>query len=302
MKKYEELEKLVSKENIKYNESMKKYTTMKVGGNVECLVTPTSIKEITQVVKFARENNIKLYVLGNGSNVIVKDEGILGIVLKLSNKFADVKIDGEYITALSGATMPYVSMLAKKNMLSGLEFACGIPGTIGGGAKMNAGAYGSEMSNVIEEVTYIDEDLNIKTIKNKECNFSYRHSIFTQNKDFVIVEVKMKLEKGNLKDIEEKMEEYRKARTEKQPLEYPNSGSIFKRPEGYFVGKLVQDAGLRGKTIGGAQVSTKHTGFIVNVGNATCKDVEDLIKFVQDTVYEKFGVKLETEVEFIGGK
>lgn len=302
MKKYEELEKLVSKENIKYNESMKKYTTMKVGGNVECLVTPTSINEITQVVKFARENNIKLYVLGNGSNVIVKDEGILGIVLKLSNKFADVKIDGEYITALSGATMPYVSMLAKKNMLSGLEFACGIPGTIGGGAKMNAGAYGSEMSNVIEEVTYIDEDLNIKTIKNKECNFSYRHSIFTQNKDFVIVEVKMKLEKGNLKDIEEKMEEYRKARTEKQPLEYPNSGSIFKRPEGYFVGKLVQDAGLRGKTIGGAQVSTKHTGFIVNVGNATCKDVEDLIKFVQDTVYEKFGVKLETEVEFIGGK
>lgn len=302
MKKYEELEKLVSKENIKYNESMKKYTTMKVGGNVECLVTPTSIKEITQVVKFARENNIKLYVLGNGSNVIVKDEGILGIVLKLSNKFADVKIDGEYITALSGATMPYVSMLAKKNMLSGLEFACGIPGTIGGGAKMNAGAYGSEMSNVIEEVTYIDEDLNIKTIKNKECNFSYRHSIFTQNKDFVIVEVKMKLEKGNLKDVEEKMEEYRKARTEKQPLEYPNSGSIFKRPEGYFVGKLVQDAGLRGKTIGGAQVSTKHTGFIVNIGNATCKDVEDLIKFVQDTVYEKFGVKLETEVEFIGGK
>lgn len=301
MKDYNELKNIVSEDILYFNESMKKHTTMKVGGNVKCLVTPTNIDEIIKVLKFTKENNIDVFIIGNGSNVIVDDLGIDGIVLKIANKFSDIKVDDNKITALSGVSMPLISIIAKNNSLSGLEFACGIPGTIGGGARMNAGAYGYQMSDVIEKIKYLDEDFNIKEILASDCKFSYRHSIFSERTKCVILEVTYKLEKSNKSDIEEKMNEYKDLRTSKQPLEYPNSGSIFKRPEGYFVGKLVQDSGLKGKTIGGAQVSTKHTGFIVNVDNATCQDVKELIKFIQKTVYEKYGVKLETEVEFIGG-
>ena len=188
-----------------------------------------------------------------------------------------------------------------ENSLTGFEFACGIPGTIGGGVKMNAGAYGSQISDILYEVTYMDEKEEIKTIKNKDCSFGYRKSIFTINPNYVILSAKFKLERGNIDEIENKMKENSLARKAKQPLEYPNFGSVFKRPEGYFVGKLVDDAGLRGYKIGGAQVSTKHTGFIVNVDNATCKDVLDLIGYVQTTVYNKFNVKLTPEVIIIGG-
>mgnify|MGYP002675946827 FL=1 len=301
MKDYSKLKNLVPESILYFDESMKKHTTMKVGGNAKCLVAPTNINEIVAVLKFSKENNIDVFVIGNGSNVIVDDSGIDGIVLKISNKFSNIEVNDDKITALAGASMPLVSLTAKNNGLSGLEFACGIPGTIGGGARMNAGAYGSEMSNVIEKIKYIDEDLNLKEILSKDCKFSYRHSIFSENTKNIILEVTYHLEHADKKDIEEKMEEYKNLRISKQPLEYPNSGSIFRRPEGYFVGKLVQDSGLKGKTIGGAQVSTKHTGFIVNIGNATCKDVKELIKFIQDTVFEKYNVKLETEVEFIGG-
>ncbi len=301
MKDYSKLKNLVPESILYFDESMKKHTTMKVGGNAKCLVAPTNINEIVAVLKFSKENKIDVFVIGNGSNVIVDDSGIDGIVLKISNKFSNIEVNDDKITALAGASMPLVSLTAKNNGLSGLEFACGIPGTIGGGARMNAGAYGSEMSNVIEKIKYIDEDLNLKEILAKDCKFSYRHSIFSENTQNIILEVTYHLEHADKKDIEEKMEEYKNLRISKQPLEYPNSGSIFRRPEGYFVGKLVQDSGLKGKTIGGAQVSTKHTGFIVNIGNATCKDVKELIKFIQDTVFEKYNVKLETEVEFIGG-
>ncbi len=301
MKDYSKLKNLVPESILYFDESMKKHTTMKVGGNAKCLVAPTNINEIVAVLKFSKENNIDVFVIGNGSNVIVDDSGIDGIVLKISNKFSNIEVNDDKITALAGASMPLVSLTAKNNGLSGLEFACGIPGTIGGGARMNAGAYGSEMSNVIEKIKYIDEDLNLKEILAKDCKFSYRHSIFSENTKNIILEVTYHLEHADKKDIEEKMEEYKNLRISKQPLEYPNSGSIFRRPEGYFVGKLVQDSGLKGKTIGGAQVSTKHTGFIVNIGNATCKDVKELIKFIQDTVFEKYNVKLKTEVEFIGG-
>ena len=301
MKDYSKLKNLVPESILYFDESMKKHTTMKVGGNAKCLVAPTNINEIVAVLKFSKENNIDVFVIGNGSNVIVDDSGIDGIVLKISNKFSNIEVNDDKITALAGASMPLVSLTAKNNGLSGLEFACGIPGTIGGGARMNAGAYGSEMSNVIEKIKYIDEDLNLKEILAKDCKFSYRHSIFSENTKNIILEVTYHLEHADKKDIEDKMEEYKNLRISKQPLEYPNSGSIFRRPEGYFVGKLVQDSGLKGKTIGGAQVSTKHTGFIVNIGNATCKDVKELIKFIQDTVFEKYNVKLKTEVEFIGG-
>lgn len=301
MNKYDKLEEIVGKDKVKYNEKMSKYTTMRVGGPCDCIVFPDEISKIKEVIDFCKNENITFFVIGNGSNLLVKDEGIHGVVIKLGHRFSKIEIDGEYILAYAGATMPALSQLAKKNSLKGLEFACGIPGTIGGGVKMNAGAYGSQISDILYEVTYMDEKEKIKTIKNKDCSFGYRKSIFTINPNYVILSAKFKLERGNIDEIENKMKENSLARKAKQPLEYPNFGSVFKRPEGYFVGKLVDDAGLRGYKIGGAQVSTKHTGFIVNVDNATCKDVLDLIGYVQTTVYNKFNVKLTPEVIIIGG-
>ena len=301
MNKYDKLEEIVGKDKVKYNEKMSKYTTMRVGGPCDCIVFPDEISKIKEVIDFCKNENITFFVIGNGSNLLVKDEGIHGVVIKLGHRFGKIELDGEYILAYAGATMPTLSQLAKKNSLKGLEFACGIPGTIGGGVKMNAGAYGSQISDILYEVTYMDEKEEIKTIKNKDCSFGYRKSIFTINPNYVILSAKFKLERGNIDEIENKMKENSLARKAKQPLEYPNFGSVFKRPEGYFVGKLVDDAGLRGYKIGGAQVSTKHTGFIVNVDNATCKDVLDLIGYVQTTVYNKFNVKLTPEVKIIGG-
>ncbi len=301
MNKYDKLEEIVGKDKVKYNEKMSKYTTMRVGGPCDCVVFPDEISKIKEVIDFCKNENITFFVIGNGSNLLVKDEGIHGVVIKLGHRFSKIELDGEYILAYAGATMPALSQLAKKNSLKGLEFACGIPGTIGGGVKMNAGAYGSQISDILYEVTYMDEKEEIKTIKNKDCSFGYRKSIFTINPNYVILSAKFKLERGNIDEIENKMKENSLARKAKQPLEYPNFGSVFKRPEGYFVGKLVDDAGLRGYKIGGAQVSTKHTGFIVNVDNATCKDVLDLIGYVQTTVYNKFNVKLTPEVIIIGG-
>lgn len=300
MNKYDKLEEIVGKDKVKYNEKMSKYTTMRVGGPCDCIVFPDEISKIKEVIDFCKNENITFFVIGNGSNLLVKDEGIHGVVIKLGHRFGKIELDGEYILAYAGATMPTLSQLAKKNSLKGLEFACGIPGTIGGGVKMNAGAYGSQISDILYEVTYMDEKEEIKTIKNKDCSFGYRKSIFTINPNYVILSAKFKLERGNIDEIENKMKENSLARKAKQPLEYPNFGSVFKRPEGYFVGKLVDDAGLRGYKIGGAQVSTKHTGFIVNVDNATCKDVLDLIGYVQTTVYNKFNVKLTPEVIIIG--
>ena len=301
MNRYDKLEEIVGKDKIKYNEKMSKYTTMKVGGPCDCIIFPDEISKIKDAIDFCKNKKIAFYVIGNGSNLLVKDEGIQGVVIKLGHRFGKIELDGEYILAYAGATMPTLSQLAKKNSLKGLEFACGIPGTIGGGVKMNAGAYGSQISDILYEVTYMDEKEEIKTIKNKDCSFGYRKSIFTINPNYVILSAKFKLERGNIDEIENKMKENSLARKAKQPLEYPNFGSVFKRPEGYFVGKLVDDAGLRGYKIGGAQVSTKHTGFIVNVDNATCKDVLDLIGYVQTTVYNKFNVKLTPEVIIIGG-
>lgn len=301
MNKYDKLEEIVGKDKVKYNEKMSKYTTMRVGGPCDCIVFPDEISKIKEVIDFCKNENITFFVIGNGSNLLVKDEGIHGVVIKLGHRFSKIELDGEYILAYAGATMPALSQLAKKNSLKGLEFACGIPGTIGGGVKMNAGAYGSQISDILYEVTYMDEKEEIKTIKNKDCSFGYRKSIFTINPNYVILSAKFKLERGNIDEIENKMKENSLARKAKQPLEYPNFGSVFKRPEGYFVGKLVDDAGLRGYKIGGAQVSTKHTGFIVNVDNATCKDVLDLIGYVQTAVYNKFNVKLTPEVIIIGG-
>lgn len=302
LNKYIGLENVISKDKIKYDEDMKKHTTIRIGGKAKCFVTPTDIEDIIAVVKYAKQNNIDYYIIGNGSNLVVADDGVDGIVIRIGNGFDKVEVNGNVIESYAGSTMPKVSQIARKNELTGFEFACGIPGTIGGGVRMNAGAYGSEISNIIKEITYLNEKNEVCTMKKEEADFDYRHSIFCDNKNLVVLSAKFVLEKGNLSQIEEKMNEYTKARREKQPIEYPNAGSTFKRPTGYFVGKLVQDAGLRGYTVGGMQVSEKHTGFIVNIGNATCEDVKQIIKDIQEIVHKKFGVHLKEEIEFIGGK
>ena len=301
MDKYKGLENIISKENIKYNEPMKYHTTMKVGGACDCLVEPTSIEEIKKIISYAKANDIPYYVIGNGSNLLVKDEGIRALIIKITNKFSDIEVDKNHIKVYAGCSVPKLSQIAKENSLSGLEFACGIPGSIGGAIRMNAGAYGSEMVNVVEKVGYLDEDGNLVEIDGKDAKFSYRHSMFVENPEYIVVYAVYNLEEGNIDEISAKMEENMKARKEKQPLEYPNFGSVFKRPEGYFVGKLVDDCNLKGYSIGGAQVSTKHSGFIINKGNATCKDVIDLIEHIKATVYDKFNVTLQEEVVILGG-
>lgn len=302
MEKYIALENIISKDKIRYNEPMSKHTTMKVGGPCDCMVLPTQMDDIINVINFAKENNIDYCVIGNGSNLLVRDEGVHKLIIKIAGAFNSIEVEDNCITVFSGCSIPKTALVAKQNNLTGFEFACGIPGTIGGGVRMNAGAYGGEFSDVLEEVTYLDENNNICVVKNKDMDFSYRHTIFTDRPKCVILKTKFKLEHGDLEKITEEMEKNKKARIEKQPLEYPNFGSVFKRPEGYFVGKLIQDCGLKGKQIGGAQVSEKHTGFIVNRGGATCNDVLELIKLIQDTVFEKFGVNLKTEVVLIGGE
>lgn len=300
---FKKIEEYVDSSIVKYNEPMFKHTTIKIGGPADILVTPTNNEEVKQVVKFAKEENIPVTIIGNGSKLLVKDEGIRGIVIKITGKYANINIEGEHITAEAGITLPRLSIIAKDNSLSGLEFAAGIPGCLGGAIFMNAGAYGSEMSNVVTEVTYLDKDLNVVTKSKDELEFGYRQSFFKNNEEEnnIVLSVKMKLEKGNKEEIYEKMQLNNKSRREKQPLEFPNAGSTFKRPEGYFVGKLIDDVGLRGKRIGGAMISDKHSGFIVNVDKATAKDVIDLITLTQRRIKEKFNVYLEPEIKLIGG-
>lgn len=296
---FKDIEKHIEGSKIKYDEPMKKYTTLKVGGNADCLVLPENIEDVKNTLTYAKQNNIPVTVIGNGSKLLVKDSGIRGIVIKFGSKFASVEIEGEYITAYAGVTLPRLAIIAKDNSLSGLEFASGIPGNVGGAIYMNAGAYGSEMANVVQQVTYIDEQLNVQTISNAECNFAYRNSMF-RTRNCVILSTKLKLTKANKEEIQELMKQNQESRKAKQPLEYPNAGSTFKRPEGYFVGKLIDDLGLKGYSIGGAQISLKHSGFIVNTGEATAKDVLDLIEYIKEKVLEANGVRLEEEIIILG--
>lgn len=294
------LEEILDEKKIRYNEPMSKHTTMRVGGCVDIMVIPEKTEDIILTLRYAKENNIPFKILGFGSNVIVSDEGLEGIVIKMTNKLEKITIDGDEITASVGTSMPKLATVAKDNSLTGFEFACGIPGTIGGGVRMNAGAYGGEIKDVLVSVKFLDENLDIKEIETKDMQFGYRESIFKNNKNYVILEATFKFNKGDVNEITEAMKKNREARVSKQPLNYPNTGSIFKRPEGYFAGKLISDCNLKGVNIGDAMVSTKHAGFIINTGKATCKDIKELILLIQKTIKEKFNVDIETEVEFIG--
>lgn len=274
---------------------------LKFGGNADIYLKLETIEDIKYILQFVKENNIPLSIIGNGSNLLVKDNGIRGIVLKPNIQSIEIKEkeDKIYITAGAGVALPKLSIEIGKRSYSGLEFAAGIPGTIGGAVRMNAGAYSSEMKDIVINTTYIDLDGNIKKINNAEHEFEYRKSIFAKNK-YIILNTEIQLTKGNLIEIEQKMHENMKSRKEKQPLDMPSAGSTFKRKEGIIVAKLIDEAGLKGFTIGGASVSKKHAGFVVNTGNATAKDVLELIKYVQKVVYEKFNINIEPEIEIIG--
>ena len=285
---------------IYMDESMKKHTSFKTGGNADILVKPKNIDEIISLINYFKENNIEYLVIGNGTNLLVKDGGIRKAIIKIGKSFGNYEVNGEYITASSGCPIIALSKLATQNSLSGLEFACGIPGTLGGAIKMNAGCFKGQMSDIVCSTKYLDEKGNICEIKNEEHEFDYRSSVFHKNNKLVILESTLKLTKGNIDEIKEKVEYNNNFRREKQPINFPSAGSSFKRPEGYFPGKLIEDCGLKGYTIGGAQVSTLHANFIVNIGGATSKDILDLCKYVQDKVFEEFNVKLEMEIEVVG--
>ena len=292
------LEEGIDKDNILLNEPMNKHTSFKTGGKVDLFIKAYSVEEIKSVLKISRDNNIPLFVLGNGTNLLVKDEGYRGIILQI--KLEDIKIEETVVTVQSGVKNAILSKKLVDNSLTGFEFASGIPGTIGGAIKMNAGAYGSEMKDIVEEVTYLDFEGTLHTISNAECEFEYRYSKFF-NEKAIILETKLNLEKGNKEEIQDKITELAKQRKEKQPLEYPNAGSTFKRGDNYITAKLIDECGLKGYTIGGAQVSEKHAGFIINKANSTSKDILDLIEHVKTKVKEQTGEDIKLEIEIIGG-
>lgn len=285
---------------FRLDEPMKLHTTFKIGGPADCLIFPASMEETEKVLALVNEYKLPLTILGNGSNVLVQDKGIRGVVVKFARPMAKIRHEGTRIIAGAGALLKDVSEAAAQSSLTGLEFACGIPGSIGGAIFMNAGAYDGEMKNVADTVRTVDRAGNIHTYSRDELDLGYRHSRFQDNGE-AIVEVELCLEPGDSKAIRAKMDDFTQRRESKQPLEMPSAGSTFKRPKGYFAGTLIQETGLKGLQVGGAQVSTKHAGFVVNAtGNATAADVRGLIHEVQQRVYQKHGVMLHPEVRIIG--
>ena len=283
---------------IKANEPLSNYTYTKTGGPADLLVFPRSVEQVQRVLAAVKQENLPLTVLGNASNLIVKDGGIRGLVMILTD-MQELVLEGNQLKATSGAALIEASRQAAASGLTGLEFACGIPGSIGGAIYMNAGAYGGEVKDVISQVEVVTRDGQLKTYAGADCDFSYRHSRF-QEGDEVILGVTFDLAPGDQSAIDSKVAELTHLRQSKQPLEYPSCGSVFKRPEGYFAGKLIQDAGLQGYQVGGAQVSTKHAGFIVNVDHATATDYLAVIEHVRLVVWARTGVFMEPEVRIIG--
>lgn len=297
--KNEWFRKLGEQVEILVAEPMKNHTTFRIGGPADALALPKTPEEAAEVVRFCHEHAQPYYVLGNGSNLLVSDEGYRGLVLQLYRNFNDIQVNGETITVQSGAMLAAVARTAYQTGLTGLEFASGIPGTIGGAVVMNAGAYGGEMKNVLKEVTVLTKEGEVLVIPAKALELGYRTSVIPKN-GWIVLGAVLQLKKGDQEQILARMEELKEQRITKQPLDLPSAGSTFKRPEGYFAGKLIMDAGLRGFTVGGAQVSEKHCGFVVNRGNATAADVWELICEVKRRVKEMTGVELEPEVKLLG--
>lgn len=278
------------------NEPMSSHTTFKIGGAARLVVYPENEEQISAIVRCAKENNVRLITIGNGSNLLVADEGIDACVMILDEHFAQIRLIGDdVIYASAGAMLIKVCRFALDNELSGLEFAYGIPGSCGGGAFMNAGAYGGEMKDVLFKCSHIDKDGNIGFLEGDDLKLGYRHSAYYEN-GCIITGLYMKMKKGEKAQIKAVMDDLISRRRAKQPLEYPSAGSTFKRPEGYFAGALIEECCLKGKSVGGAQVSEKHAGFVINKGGATCKDVLDLCRLCSDTVEKEKGVKLEMEI------
>ena len=296
---YTALGQIVSKQDILINELMSRHTTFRTGGPASLFIRPRTTEEIKGVLKLLKRSEVDFFILGNGSNLLVSDKGYDGVVISLAN-FDDIKIEDETkVIAQAGAMNSAIASLARDNSLTGFEFAAGIPGTIGGAMIMNAGAYGGEMKDITAKVTVLSSDGEVIKLDGQAMKFGYRTSAI-KGKKFVVLSVLLELQKGNKDEIAGKMQELALKRKDKQPLEYPSAGSTFKRPEGYFAGKLIEDSGLRGFSVGGAAVSEKHCGFVINKGKATSSDIYNLIKHVQDKVYEDFSVKLEPEVIMLG--
>ena len=289
----------IPEEQILLNESMKKHTSFRIGGPADIMVVPHDTEQVKTAIEIFKAHNIPYFIMGRGSNLLVRDKGIRGGVIKLADGFSKAKVTDRQIQAQAGILLSSLSNLALRAELTGLEFASGIPGTLGGAVAMNAGAYGGEIKDVIEKVIVLDENQKVLSFTNSEMNFGYRKSI-VQNTKMIVLEVYMTLEKGNYQESKEKIKELTKRRREKQPLNYPSAGSTFKRPVGYYAGKLIQDSGLKGMRVGNAQISELHSGFIINMGDATADDVIKLIEKVKTRVYDRFGVNLEPELNIIG--
>lgn len=297
---YELLTNEIKQGIVKIDEPMRKHTNFKIGGNADVFVIAKNIEEIKCVIKFSKENNILLTILGNGSNVLVSDKGIRGIVLQVGTK--EIKIEKQknaLVEVEAGVMLGALAQVLLKQSISGFEFAAGIPGSIGGAIRMNAGAYGGEIKDIVKDVTVLNEKGEINVLTNEECEFSYRHSRFTDSKE-IVIKVTLELPLGNENEIKAKMDEYAQSRKEKQPLNLPSAGSTFKRGADFITAKLIDECGLKGYTSGDAQVSTLHAGFVVNLGNATAQDVLNVVNHVKQVVLEKTGKQIELEVELLG--
>lgn len=296
---YQRLIDRIPSERVLVNESMKKHTSFRIGGPADIMVLPTDPQEIRYVIQLCKELSIPFYVMGNGSNLLVRDKGIRGLVMKIASNFSDIKIEGTKVTAQAGVLLSVLSKKTAQHSLKGLEFASGIPGTLGGAVAMNAGAYGGEMKDVVTSVWAMDYSGNDRRLDYDDLKFGYRTSAIQQDK-LIVIEVDMQLEEGDKQESMELIAELTRRRREKQPLSYPSAGSTFKRPVGYYAGKLIQDAGLKGLRVGDAQVSDLHAGFIINLGNATAKDVLELIHIVKEKVKSEFNVDMQPEIKIIG--
>lgn len=290
---------ILKEEQVKKDEPMKSHTTFRVGGPADYFVTPQTAEEVAKVIEACTQEKVLYYIVGNGSNLLVSDKGYEGVIIQIYKQMNQVKVEGAQIHAQAGALLSMIAKRALDAELTGFEFAAGIPGTLGGACVMNAGAYGGEMKDVLKSVTVLTDKGEVKTLAKEELELGYRTSVIAK-KGYIVLEAVLELQKGEKEKIQAVMDDLKERRVTKQPLEYPSAGSTFKRPEGYFAGKLIQDAGLRGFQVGGAQVSEKHCGFVINKDQATASDVMNLMNQVSDKVYEEFGVRLQPEVKRLG--